>query len=70
MVERTVEPLLEANPAWLLVKTDLSSAFQSAAREDIRYELPGTDELRDLSSHPAVHPSKHHHLHVVVWRFH
>jgi hypothetical protein len=60
--------MLEANPAWLLVKTDLSSAFQSAAREDIHYELPGTDELRDL--HPAVHPSKHHHLHVVVWRFH
>jgi hypothetical protein len=44
--KRTVELLLETNPSWIVVETDLSSAFQRAAREDILYELFDNSELR------------------------
>ena len=45
--------LLQANPSWLVVETDLSSAFQRASREEILFELfnrsfDGTFILRDF----------------------
>ena len=50
---RTVDLLLQANPSWLVVETDLSSAFQRASREEILFELfnrsfDGTFILRDF----------------------
>ena len=38
--------VLQANPSWIVVETDLSSAFQRAAREDIMHELFDNSELR------------------------
>ena len=45
---KTVQTLLQANPEWLCVETDLANAFQRASREDMLAELYADDGLRDL----------------------
>ena len=46
--KKTVEALLQANRDWIVIETDLESAFQRASREDILFELYDDPDLRDL----------------------
>ena len=38
-IARATQLLLQANPSWIDVESDLASAFQRASREDIALEL-------------------------------
>ena len=42
-IARATQLLLHANPTWIDVESDLSSAFQRASREDIALELLDSD---------------------------
>jgi hypothetical protein len=42
-IARATQLLLHANPTWIDVESDLSSAFQRASREDIALEMLDSD---------------------------